>query len=174
MAVSRKSILAIVGSLAVLAALSLAACGSPDDPGVDAAAARAAEAATLPGLEVCSLLTEDEAAEFLGVPVTYVDPFKIRTFRACEWSNDEGSLSEIVQVGIFDFAVDSDLFREAASAAGATTVEQFPGVGDEAYWTGQHELYVRSGDRMFSVIPAIAGDRDQAAEIARLIIPRLN
>ncbi len=166
MAVSRKSLLAIV--------VSLAACGSPDDLGVDPAAARAAEAAALPDLEVCALLTEDEAAEFLGVPVTYVDPCKIRTFRACEWSIEEGSLSEIVQVGIFDFAVDSDLFREAASAAGATTVEQFPGVGDEAYWTGQHELYVRSGDRMFSVIPAIAGDRDQAAEIARLIIPRLN
>lgn len=177
MAVLRKPFLITVASFA---ALVVAACGDgSDDLGVDAAAARASEIAanasvTAADVEACSLLTEGEAAEFLGVPVTTVDPFRIRTFHACEWSNDEGPLVEVVQVGVFDFSVDSDLFREAASAAGAHELEDFPGIGDEAYWTGTHELYVRQGDRMFSVIPALAGDRDQAAAIARLVIQRLD
>ena len=169
----------LVVTLLLATALALIACGDADELGVDAAAARASEiaanaAVTAADLEACSLLTEGEAAEFLGVPVTSVDPLKIRTFQACEWSNDESQLIEVVQVGVFDFFVDSDLFREAASASGAHELDQVPGVGDEAYWTGTHELYVREGDRMFSVIPALAGDREQAAAIARLVIPRLN
>ena len=168
MALSRKSALT---SFLTLAALALAACGSPDDPGIDPAAARAAEAAAQS--EACSLLTEDEAAEFLGAPVTYVDPFKIRTFQACEWLNTEGSLNKVIQVGFFDLAVDSAIFRDLASAGGATEIEEIAGLGDEAYWNGSAELYVRTGTRVFSVSPSFAGDRQEATEIARLVIPRL-
>jgi len=165
----------IVRALLILAAVLLAACGSSEDPGVDPSAARASEVASTPGaagdIDACALLSEAEAAGFLGAPVTGTEPFKIRTFYACEWSAEAGVVDLVLQVGVFDFSASSAVFTDAASAAGDP--EPMSGVGDEAYWTALHELYVRSGDRMFSVIPTTPGDRDQAAEVARLIVPRL-
>jgi hypothetical protein len=161
-----------------LATIALAACGGgSDDLGVDPSAARASEAAananaTRADVEACSLLTEEEAGELLGLAVTSVEPVVIRVFRACEWVNDDSLPVQALQVGIFDFDVDSDRFRESAGAAGAAELEDVPGIADEAVWNGS-QLYIRDGSLMLSIIPSRDGGREQAIATAAVVVPQL-
>lgn len=162
-----------------LATFALAACGGgSDDLGVDASAARASEVAanahaTRADIEACSLLTEEEAGELLGLAVTSVEPVVIRVFSACEWVNDDSLPAQALQVGIFDFEVDSDRFRETAGAAATAELEDVAGIADEAIWTGD-QLYLRSGSLMLSIFPSRDGAREQAIAAAALVVPRLD
>jgi hypothetical protein len=162
----------------VIAVIALAACGGgSDDLGVGASAPRASEVAananaTRADVEACSLLTEEEAAELLGLAVTSVEPVVIRVFRACEWVNDDGRPVQALQVGIFDFGVDSDRFRETAGATATTELDDIPGIADEAAWTGG-QLYIRSGSLMLSIVPNRDGGREQPIAAAALVVPRL-
>lgn len=165
-------------AIALGGAILLAACGgdSDDDLGVDPQAAREAEAsanadATTEDIEACSLLSEDEASELLGVAVTSVEPTAIRTFAACDWINDATLPIKSLQVGIFDFTASSNLVKETAGALGE--LDEVSGIGDEAYWNGS-QLYVRKGELMMSIFPSGDGGREQAEAAAKLVVPRLD
>ncbi len=174
MNIRRTSVL-VLGAISLLL-LVATACGDDDDLGVDAQAAREAEAsadgnATTADVEACALLTDAEASELLGAIVTSVEPMVIRTFDACEWANDESLPVQALQVGLFDFKASSQMLRDTAGALG--DLEEVDGLGDEAVWNGS-QLYILKGDLRMSIVPSRDGGRDQTLAAAGLVVPRLD
>ena len=179
-----------VTALIALAAISFAACGSDSDDGdspatsvteatpADASPADANGTGTVTpdgrdGSGPCSLLTDEEGNQLLGVTATSVEESVTGPFVACQWINDASLPIELLQIGTFDFDVDPDFFRETASASDTGTLEEVAGLGDEALWDGI-QLFIRRGELMISVIPSNSGGREQAIAAAELALPRLD
>ena len=172
----------------VLAAISFGACGPDGDDGdppntstaqatqADASPADATSTAATEDREgdgPCSFLTEEEGNELLGVKATSVEESIAGPFVSCQWINDANLPIELLQIGTFDFDVDSDFFRETASAGDTGTLEEVDGFGDEALWDGA-QLLIRRGELMISIVPSNSGGREQAVAAAELVLPRLN
>ncbi|MDA0353145.1 MAG: DUF3558 family protein [Chloroflexi bacterium] len=173
-------LVALVATVALLAA-----CGGGDDSGDSDASPEAqttaASGATVAATEVasadadrgevCALLTDDEVTELLGSSATTVEQSVSGPFVACQWANETLPI-QLLQIGTYDFDVDSEFFRETAGSF-ATELEEVPGLGDEAVWTGD-QLFIRQGELMISIIQSNGGGRDQAVAAAELAVPRLN
>ena len=167
---------------AALAALALfgAACGSGDDDGEgdrNSSAATDSTAADNDGegdvaIEVCTLLTDDEAAEVIGGPASS-GPGTGPGESVCTWSDDQGR-TVTISVGSSGTAPGDEF--DPARVTGLGTADPVAGF-DGAFYVGIGTVAFASDDRLHTVQVATGAtadaDRASAEELAPLVAERI-
>jgi hypothetical protein len=124
--------------------------------------------------DVCSLLTPAEMKAQLGVdfPPGKVPEVSGST-ATCEWQTPAGQSSALVSLSVEQF--DQGQWNIAKKLNGARPQS---GLGDDALFGFVDVLYVKKGDRDFTIqvvmMPAPSGSLDEAKiELAKLVLSRL-
>ena len=170
----------------VLALLGLAACGREDVPATDTPASEptqeasagdesSATAAATPVEADCPWLTDAEATEILGAPVTVTQPAGNQAVCDVPYVSGVPGVGLVVREGGFTL----DQTRSPFESMG--TAETVEGLGDEASWIVQTEtqryLFVAKGDNVVQVTMSTAMPRTDLKEkgeaIARAVLTHL-
>lgn len=120
-------------------------------------------------LDACALLTANEVALAIGVPVDEGEPFDAPPFYDCEWSGEGGG----VNLSVFG-AERTEV--ESYFEIGHEGDERVDGAGEEAFWDDEREiLEALSGN--YSVTVSSVGSAtltlEAAANLADIVISRL-
>lgn len=118
-------------------------------------------------VDACALLTNEEIEAATGLPVTDEPSSADMIFNSCSWNIGDMGASVTL-------ALDDKFLYEQMRGENDEDVD---GIGDEAYWSWLHALYVRTGDRYFDiqVVTLEGGDAElnAAKELALKVIERL-
>jgi ABC-type Fe3+-hydroxamate transport system substrate-binding protein len=168
--------LALVSAVLLIA---LASCGDDDSSSATATTASgtpttadaAGTSTTAPTAgDACRLVTEEEAADLLGGPVT-ADARSAGGVDSCSYARDPAT------EGILAVTVTSQLDYYEAQKANLPDPTDVTGLGDEAVWDDTlDQLLVRAGDQAFGVTwggNGITADQASAVALAQAIISRL-
>jgi hypothetical protein len=172
----------------VLTLLVLTACGEEDASATDASTADATQdaaagadtsttAAATPAAEDCPWITNVEATDVLGAPVTVTRPAgnqAVCQFSYASYTSGAPSVGIVVRDGGFTL----DQMRSPFDDMG--TAEAVEGLGDEATWIVQTEtmryLFVAQGDDVVQVdVSGTAGPdlAEKGEAIARVVLTHL-
>lgn len=170
------SAVVVIGIGALLA--GVIACG-PASSGGAATEAPATEASndqasvsSMPAIEPCTIVTQDEAAAFFGVPSGAGDPSVGSTVAECDYrsTDDKDGLSLILQYAP-DGALKSDAFTYMTKDGQAV-----PDLGEGAFWISAGNLDVAQGNWILTLNGAMGGKNvgaDALTPLAKMAVGRL-
>jgi hypothetical protein len=131
-----------------------------------------ASSGTMPTIDPCSILTQDDAAAFFGVASGAGDPSVGSTTAECDYRSTDNAdgLSLILQYAPGG-ALNSDAFTYMTKDG-----QSVPGLGDGAFWVAAGQLDVAKGDWIVTLNGAIGGTNagvDKLTPIAQTAVGRL-
>lgn len=177
------STIVLVGCGALLAgvlACGPASSGSGGDnaPGGSAATAEPAtqqssSASTMPTVEPCSIVTQDEATAFFGVPSGAGDGSSGSLTAECDYRSTDGKdgLSLILAWVQDGGALNSNQFKYMTQGGQAV-----PNLGDGAFWIAAGNLDVAKGSWILTLNGAMGGQNvgaDKLTPLAQTAVGRL-